>query len=155
MGVYTIVQAGNQLSVVPRRVRAASGGMSNVTPVMSAPVEFPMATRTVTDTLQLITQRISSATGAKVILLNTPFHLTDTVTMNATGQPAREAIASLGNIFGVPMSSQCLFDATDKTYYLNVQSIFAPNPAGLPQVPGPRTPVPGVGPASTKFFTKE
>ncbi len=98
-GVYTIIQAGDRLSVVPQQVRAARGGVRNVTPVMSAPVEFPMALRTVADTLQLVAQSISSATGAKVILLNTPFHLTDTVTMNATGQSAREVIASLGSIF--------------------------------------------------------
>jgi hypothetical protein len=154
-GVYTIVQAGDRLGVIPQQVRAARGGMSNVTPVMGAPVEFSMAPRTVADTLQLVAQSISSATGAKVVVLNTPFHLTDMVTMNATGQPAREVIASMGNILGVPMSSQCLFDATEKTYYLNVQSIFAPDPAGVQYVPGRRAPVPSVGSANPELFTKE
>ncbi len=155
-GVYTIVQDQDQLSVVPQRVRAASGSMLNVTPVMSAAVQFPMATRTVVDTLELVVQNIFTATGAKVILLNTPFHLTDTVTMSATGQPAREVIANLGKIFGVPMSSQCVFDATDKTYYLNIRSIFAPNPAGVPQVSKPRAPIaPGSSTPNPKLFTKQ
>ncbi len=102
-----------------------------VKPVMSAPVQFPSATRSVVETLQLVAQSVSSQTGAKVVLLNLPFHLTDTVTMAAPGEPAREAIGSPGKIFGVAFASQCLYDATDKTYYLNVNSIFPGNPAGV------------------------
>ena len=87
--------------------------------------------------------------------MNVPFHLTDTVTMDATGEAARDVIVHLGKIFGVPTSSQCLYEATDKTYYLNVEGVFAPNPAGVPAVRGPRIPLPSAGPQDTKAFTKQ
>ena len=154
-GLYSVVQVGDQLSVVPKQVRASSGDMRDVAPVMSSPVEFPLATRGVVETLQLVTQSVSSQSGARVILLNVPFHLTDTVTMSATGEAARDVIVNLGKIFGVPLASQCLYDATDKTYYLNLAGVFPPNPAGVPPVRGLRIPLLRVGPPDTKVFTKQ
>jgi hypothetical protein len=136
-GIYSVIQNGDRVSVVPQRVRASAGEMVKVKPVMSAPVQFRSATRSVVETLQLLAKSVSSQTGAKVVLLNVPFHLTDTVTMSAVGEPAREVIESLGKIFGVALSSQCLYGATDKTYYLNASSIFPGNPAGVPPEPGP------------------
>ncbi len=134
-GIYSVIQSGDRVSVVPQRVRASAGEMVEVTPVMSAPVQFPSATRSVVETLQIVAQSVSSQTGAKVVLLNMPFHLTDTVTMAAVGEPAREVIESLGRTFGVALASQCLYDATEKAYYLNVNSIFPGNPAGVPPKP--------------------
>jgi hypothetical protein len=155
-GIYNLVQAGDQVTGVPYQVRSSTGGMLNVTPLMSSSVKFPLATHSVIDTLQLVTQSISSQTGAKVVLLNVPFQITDTVTMSATGEAARDVIAHLGKIFGLPASSQCLYEATLKTYFLNVENIFPPNPPGVPAVPGLRIPFPGPGFRSpdTMVFTK-
>jgi len=155
-GIYSVVQAGDQVSVVPQKVRALSGNMREVTPLMSSPGEFPLATRGAIQTLQLVAQSIASHSGAKVILLNVPFNLDDTVTMSATGEAARDVIVRLGAIFGRPtMSSQCLYDATFKTYYLSVQIISAPNPPGVPARHGLRIPLPRAGPEDSPFFTKQ
>jgi hypothetical protein len=135
-GFYTVIQGSDRVDVIPSQVLASAGGLRNVTPVMSSPVQFPLATRGVIETLRLVAQSISSGNAVKVILLNAPFSLTDTVTMGATGEAARDVIANLGNTFGVPMSSQCLYDATDKTYYLNVHAVFRPNPAGVAPIRG-------------------
>lgn len=141
--------------MVPTYVIGSAGQMVGVTPVMNSPIEFPLAARRVIDTLQLVVDSLSSQTGAKVILLNTPFHLTDTVTMGASDEAAGDVITRLGKIFGVPMAWQCLYETTDKTYYLNVNSIAAPNPPGVPPITGEVVPRPNVGPADTKFFRKD
>jgi len=150
-GIYSVIQSAAGVSVIPQQVRSPSGAMRAVRPVMSSPVRFPLETRGAVETLQLVAQLISSQTGASVIVLNTPFHLTDTLTMGATGETARDLVAQLGSTLGVPMSSQCLYEATDKTYYRNVESIFVPNPAGVPasSVRGFRTPLPASLPTSS------
>jgi hypothetical protein len=135
-GVYRVVQSGAQVSVVPQQVRGSNGNMREVTPVMDSLVAFPLATRPVVETLRLVAASVSAQSRRKVILLNVPFHLTDTVTMGATGESARDVVANLGRIFGVALASQCLYDATARAYYLNVQSIFSPNARGVPPPPG-------------------
>jgi hypothetical protein len=153
-GAYALTQGSDHIDVVPTQIRASAGGMRSVTPVMGSSVEFPLATRSVAETLQLVTQSISSRAGVKVILLNTPFKLTDTVTIGAAGEAARNVIANIGKAFGVPMSSQCLYDADSKTYYLNVHAVFRSNDPGVAPVRGTITVSPSPGATGSPFFHK-
>ena len=154
-GVYDIVQNADRIDVVPKQIRASTGLMRNVTPVMSYPVSFPLATRGSIETLQLLATTISRESGAHVEVLNTPFHWGDTLTMSAGGEPARDVIARLGAIFHFQFSFQCLWDATRKTYYLNVRGVFAPNPPGQPAQHGYIRRNTGPGPANSPWFTKD
>lgn len=136
-GEYAVEDTGGRLSVVPRYVTDAGGTPVAITPLMATPARFPLADRLVVDTLQIVAAAVAAQRDAKVILLDTPFHVTDTISFSANGEPARDVIASIGEVFHVALSSQWLYDATTKTYYMTVQSIFRPNPAGGPPQPGP------------------
>ena len=73
---------------------------------------------------ELLATIISRESVAHVEVLITPFHWGHTLTMSAGGESARDVIARLGSIFHFPFSFQCLWDATRKTYYLNVKGVF-------------------------------
>ena len=152
-GTYTVVQATGRVDVIPARVLGVSGAIRDVAPVMSRPVTFPVATRTVADTVQLIVDGLSASSGFRVVLLDAP-HL-EAVSLGAAGEAARDVIGKMASTLGLPITFQCLYDAGDKTYYLNVK-IVAPAPvAGGPALHGYIKPLPRVGPANSPFFTKD
>jgi hypothetical protein len=157
-GTYNIVQNSGWVSVVPTQVTGSDGGAKAVVPLMSRLVTFPSATRKGNDTLQLIVDAIAQESGANVILLNTPFWLggSETVTVGASGEPAGEVIQSVAKSFNRPMSYQCLYVPSLKTYYLNVTIVAADNPPGVagPQAP-PLAPGPRVGPTTNRWFDKK
>lgn len=154
-GVYSMIQEGDRIRVFPKEVRATTGSLRKVTPVMDYPVTFPLATRGSVETLELLANLISKESGAHVECLNTPFHLSDSLTMSADGESARDVIEHLGKIFGFPFSFQCLYEATTKTYYLNVKGVFVPNPQGGPAKHGYIRRLPTSGPANSPWFTNK
>jgi hypothetical protein len=151
-GVYDMIQEGDRIRVISKQVRAAAGNMRNVTPVMDYPVTFPLASRGSVETLQLLASIISKESGVHVEPLNVPFHFSDTITMSAGGESAREVIEHMGEILHVPFSFQCLYEPTTKTYYLNVKSVFVPNPSGVPARHGYVRQLPASGPANSPWF---
>jgi hypothetical protein len=154
-GVYAVIQSNNRVDVIPTQVLGANGSMQSVTPVMSQPVTFPPATRSIADTLQLLVDDVSRASGFKVLLLNAPGLPLETVELGAAGQPARDVVATLATALKRPLSFQCLYDAGSQTYYLNVIAV-APDPVpGGPAQRGRIKPVPTVGPADSPFFIKK
>jgi hypothetical protein len=154
-GVYDMVQEADRIRVFPKQVRASTGNMRNVTPVMDYPVAFPLATRGSVETLQLLVSIISKESGTHVEALNVPFNLEDTLTLGASGESARTVIEHLSDIFHIPFSFQCLYVPTEKTYYLNVKGVFVPNPPGMPAEHGYIRPLPAAGPANSLWFTKK
>jgi hypothetical protein len=151
-GVYDMIQDGDRIRVFPKQVRATAGNMRSVTPVMDYPVTFPLANRGSVETLQLLASIISKESGVHVEPLNVPFHLSDTITMSADGESAREVIEHMGEILRVPFSFQCLYEPTTKTYYLNVKGVFLPNPSGVPAKHGYVRQLPGSRPANSPWF---
>ena len=152
-GVYNVVQENNRIDVIPLQVRGPNGSLRAVKPVMSSSVSFPMTTRSVVDTIALITKAIAAQSGAKVLPLNLPFGLLETVEFGATGQSASQTIEDLGVALGRTLSYQCLYDATSKTYYLNLTGVAAS------PVPGKITPPkakahPRTGTPDSPFFVK-
>jgi hypothetical protein len=152
-GAYKVVQENNRVDVIPVQVRAVNGSMRDLTPVMSQTVTFPTAKRKVEDTVQLVVDAVSRGSGSRVLLLEVPFFHWDTVELGAAGESARDVITNIGAKYNLPLSFRCLYDATDKTYYLNVQAI-APEtvPGGPPPVGKIRKPV--LGPANSPWFTR-
>ncbi len=156
-GDYEVVQRARSVDIVPVHVLAASGTMQAVAPVMSWPVTIPFATRRIFDVLQLLVENISKESGSKVILLNVPFAYSDTIDFGAAGEPARDVIDNLGAKVNRPISFQCLYDATEKAYYLNL-TVVAPAPVpGTPaseQKTHAKPDGPRVGPPDSPFFIK-
>ncbi len=153
-GSYKVVQQDKRVDIVPTQVRGVSGSIRDVSPIMSGPVTFPSAERSVMETVQLIADAVSGQKGPKVLPLNVPFGMLETVELGADGETAGDVIENLGRALGRSLSYQCLYDATGKNYYLNLVNIAsAPVPGGPPQH-GLNT-HPKTGPANSPFFVKQ
>ncbi len=154
-GVYSVAVRGGAVDVSPVRVPSVSGAMQDVTPVMSTPVTFPVATRGAEDTLRLVASGAARGSGAAVVLLNAPFWPSDTLTVGASAEPARDVISDIGAQIGRPISFQCLWEPSEKRYYLNVTIVAAPEPPGRPAPGGPFIlPIPKVPPPGSPWFNK-
>src|SRR6185312_6329464 len=70
---YQVIQQANRIDVLPYQVLGANGSMRKVTPVMGYPVTFPPNERTIEDTLALLFQQASLASGKRITLLSDPF----------------------------------------------------------------------------------
>lgn len=135
-GTYQVVQQNNRVDVVPAQVLGADGSTRHVTPVMSRPVTFPRAKRTLPDTVKLIVDALASESGFKVIPLNLPGQLLEQVELGATGESAADVIENLGKSLNRSVSFQCLFEPNEKAYYLNLKSVTAPPVPGGPPAHG-------------------
>ena len=152
-GFYTLIQGSDRVDVVPSQVFASAGGLRNVTPVMSSPVQFPLATRGVIDTLQLVVQshlirqRGQGDSAEHAIQANGYCH--DGCEWRSRAGCDRESGQC---VRGADVVAECLYDATDKTYYLNIHAVFPPNPAGVAPIRGliPRVSE-GRGPQTVRF----
>jgi hypothetical protein len=153
---YSVVPLNNRVDVIPTQVLAAGGTLTNIaTPVMSQPVTFAPAARSIADALQLVVDAVSTESGFKVVLADVPGSPLETVQLGAAALPARDVIAAIGLAINRQVSFQCLYDAGSKTYYLNVRAV-APDPIpGGPAQHGNIRPLPSVGPATSPFSIKK
>jgi ABC-type uncharacterized transport system permease subunit len=152
-GVYNVVQQNTRVDVVPVQVLAANGSMRDITPVMSRPVTFPNATRTLPETVKLIADALTSQSGFKVIPLNLPGQLLEQVEIGASGESGADVIENLGASLNRTVSFQCLYEPNEKTYYLNLKSVAAAPAGGGTPVHG-RIKTPKTGPQNSPFFDK-
>ena len=135
-GVYQAVQKNGWVNVAPVRVASADGSIRDVTPVMSQRVTFPKAVRDARATIELIASQISQESGVRVKVLNLPFMNGATLEMGASNEPASDAIATdLAALMGRQVSFRCLWEPTEKDYYLNVAIVAPPNPYKGPPPP--------------------
>lgn len=154
-GIYSAVVLNDRVDVIPAQVLGVDGAMRNVTPIMSEPVTFPIATRSIAETLQLVADDVSLESGFKVILLNFPGSPLDTLELGSSGLPARDVIAEIGTMLNRPVSFQCLYDPGSKTYYLSVIAVVPDPVPGGPAQHGTIKPTPTVGPPNSPFFIKK
>jgi hypothetical protein len=153
-GVYKVVlQQSDRVDVVPVQVLGTGGSMREITPVMSRPLTFPNATRSLPQTVTLITDALSKVSGFKVIPMSLPGEPLTAVTLGANGESAADVIEKLGQAINSPVSFQCLFEPNEKAYYLNLKTVAPPSVAGGPALHGRRK-NPKTGPSNSPFFTK-
>ena len=152
-GVYNAVQNNGWVAVVPSQVSGTDGNLRSVVPVMSSKATFPAVSCRGVDTLQLVVDAMSQASGSKVLLLNQPFWPNDMVTVSASGEQAGDVIQKIGSIIGRPVSYQCLYDASSQAYYLNVIIVSPPPVPGSTVRPRP-LPLPLLGPPNSPWFAK-
>lgn len=153
-GVYRVVQQNNRVDVIPVQVLSTNGTMRGVQPVMSSPITFPLATRSALDTIQLVVNGVASHSGAKILPLNLPFSPLETFELSAVGQSAGDVIEDLGAKLGGTLSFQCLFDPTNKTYYLNVAGVSSLSPPGNQSLPDGKA-HPKTASLDSPFFVKK
>jgi hypothetical protein len=108
---------------------------------MHRPVSIPTAKRTVEETLQLVLAQVSQASGYRIELLDPGFSEKETVEFGGATETAGDAVFDIGQKLGVLVSFRCLFDETDRTYYLRVTRL-ASHKAGATRAasPGARKP---------------
>jgi len=153
-GAYSVSLQGVRVDVRPSQILGANGSTRNVTPVMDQRVTLPAATRNVADTLQLATDALTRASGFKVILLGLPFSPLETVELGAISESARDLITDIGTAARRPLSFQCVYEPSTRTYYLNVVAVVAPPAPGVPPASGYVKAQPAIGPLTSPFFTK-
>lgn len=150
-GRYTVAVRNSAVDVVPSQTLDSSGSLQEVKAVMSQKVSFPTADRTTAATLQLIIDSAAQAAGVKVKLLSIPFTGEERVSFGASGQAAREAIASLlVKVGSAGASTYLLFDPQETSYYFSVVPVI---PASLP-VSG-RPAFSGAAASVNPFFIKQ
>lgn len=155
-GVYTVVPRNDRVDIVPTQVLGANGSMTILTPVMNRTVTFPLGTRTVEETLQMLVGQVSTESARKVVLLSVPAGPFESVELGASGIPARELLANLAVALNRSISFQCLYAAGNGTYYLDVANVGtnpAPSAAPLP-LHDYIKPLPAAGPATSPWFKK-
>lgn len=151
---YRVVQQANRIDVLPAQVLGANASVHKAVPVTSYPVTFPSSERTVEQTLALLFQQVSLVSGKKVILMSDPFVSSKTkITMGANAESPGDILEKIGQSVGATLSYQCLFDASDATYYVNIYPVAASVTGSLYNSKAPGTPQPQ--PAHSIFFTKD
>ena len=153
-GDYQIITHDHRIDVVPNQVLGANGAQHPVTSVMSYPVSFPKAVRKVAETLDLIANLITQASGRKVLLLHQPFRLSEQVELGANAELPGDIIERLASQIGTTISYQLRFDATDAIYYMTVYPVSDPKARGLLK----NSKLPGSSPSATpvnSFFKKD
>lgn len=156
-GAYAVVFHDDWISVLPAQVTGADGKTRDVSPVMTQRVTIPMAERKGIDTLQLLADGLSRASGKRVLILNTPFWPTDRIALGADNESAESIVQRIGKLMNRALSYQCLYDPPSKTYYLNISAVV-PDPVPGTTDRGRYVIKPGTerqGPAGSPWFSKE
>ena len=148
---YQVVQQADRIDVLPSQILGTNASLHKVVPVTSYPVTFPSSERTVEETLTLLFQQISQVSGKKVILMSDPFATSNTrITVSANAKLPGDILAKIGQSVGATLSYQCLFDASDSAYYVNVYPVASSLTGSLYNNTAPGT----TQPARSAFFTK-
>lgn len=96
-GTFQVLRTRLAIHIVPMTLRDKTGKVRTIDPVFNQPISFPLRSRTIFDTLNLIYQQVSAASGYKIVpgngLLQGIF--TNTVVLQANGEPAREILDQL------------------------------------------------------------
>ena len=153
-GEYAVLQsASDRVDVVPKRVLAANGSMRDITSIMSHSIKFDTKRRSLADTVQLIADQLSAATGYKVAVLGVPGHFFEPIELGANGESGADVVQKVGNALNRITSFSLLYEPNQKQYYLNVKSISPDEVPGGPPVHGKMKSL-KVGPANNPFFKK-
>jgi hypothetical protein len=116
---YRIVQQDSYVDVLPIQVLGIGGSKHQVTPVMEHPITFPKSERTANETLELLVKEISKVSGRQITLAWNRY-LDPKISIGADAELPSQILAKMGEGLGVTLSYQCLYDASDSSYYVNI-----------------------------------
>jgi len=138
-GSFTVEVGDGVLFIEPLQMRDVAGNVKPISPLLSTHVTIPAQSRSGFDTLRLILNQVSQASGFKVDLGTAPARalIASEVVIGANNEPANHvigrllaSIASAGAdvpYSGPAMSYSMLFDPRLRYYALNIHSIPNPN----------------------------
>lgn len=154
-GTYRARQNGSHIDVVPVNMLTADNSPVSLSPVMDTIVNFPVASRSVLDTLQLVVDTMSQVSGRTVLLAAAPIGPNPMVKIGADKETAESAIFDLfAQLSPAPIYFRMLYDPTSRAYYLSIRGV----PASIgnqiqPQAARPQ-PVPPQPAGNNAFFKK-
>lgn len=154
-GRFQVDSYSGEFFLEPVEVRDVSGNAVAIQPVLSTPITLPLAKRNAYQTLDLILQTVSTASGFKIGIGGVPMNMLalGQVTIGADNEPASHVLARfmnslLGYASVLPASSpalsyRVLYDVQLKYYMFNLHQAV---PLAVRYAPPPATaPAPGVG----------
>jgi hypothetical protein len=104
-GSYKVIQLANRIDVVPAQLRSSSGSMHDVRPILTQPLTFPVAKRSVGDTIQLMIDAVSKQSGYPVLPVRVPGLRFKTIEFGANGESVGDVIEHLGAELGSSLCS--------------------------------------------------
>lgn len=154
-GTYKVVQHEHRIDVLPAQLRSSSGSMRDVTSILTLPITFPLAKRSVVDTVQLILDAASKESGYRVLIVGAPTPHFQSVELGANGEALGDVLENLGTALSTVYSFAFRYVPDEKTYYFDVAGVVAaPVASGKPWVQSGKKPLPTSGPQNSPFFTK-
>jgi hypothetical protein len=105
-------------------------------PLLDSPVTIPARERTISDTVDLLCQKLSDGTHVPISVGISPRSLVDHTNVNLGGDktPARSILAQALAASTAPLYWQLVYDPNSKGYVLNIHSVHIAKPAA-PAVP--------------------
>jgi hypothetical protein len=121
-GRFRVLQEGEMFHVIPIQVRGSSGSLVSVNSILDTPISFPEQERTVMETLEIIANSVSKATGMKVITGTVPMNLLFNTSsrQGATNEKAKDALINALKATNTKLSWRLLYGPGWKWYVLNV-----------------------------------
>lgn len=121
-GRFRVQQEGEMFHVLPIQVRESSGSLVSVNSILDTPISFPQQTRTLNETLEVITNSVSKARGIKFVIGTVPMNLLFRTSsrQGATNEKARGALISALKATNSELSWRILYGPGMKWYVLNV-----------------------------------
>lgn len=138
-GVYAASFADGAFFITPAQLRDSEGSLVPASSVLATPIEMPLEERTAADTLALILQKVSTASGFNVDLGTFPMNgmIATNVMVGAANEPARDVIERLFSAVlsrkladgtSAPgISYQLFFGPVEKQYAFNAHVVPSDN----------------------------
>jgi hypothetical protein len=121
-GRFRLQQEGEIFHVIPTQYRDSSGRLVNARSILDTPISFPEQERSVIDTLELIKNAVSKATGIHIIIGTVPLNLLHRISsrQGATNEKARDVLVRDLKATNTKLSWQIFYAPGWNMYALNV-----------------------------------
>lgn len=123
--MFTVIQGGQLLHVVPTQRKSTSGRVEKVTPLLDIEISVESKERTAAELIDEICRSLSLMTKSTVVVGTVPAKLlmAHPTTLNASQESARSILDRLFDEIDVPLSWQLFYDPTLKWYVLNIHTV--------------------------------
>jgi hypothetical protein len=127
-GRFKIIWGDGMIHVVPEAVADAEGKLLPTKPILDMPVTIEPGVRSLKELLELMTKAVSQDSLQTIDLGTVPWNLLNQKIVDGGFEhvPAREVLHSVIKSMGRNAVWDVLFNATDRTFYLNIAFLDRP-----------------------------